>query len=174
MKLGFDDSGGSLLARDTLAFSGKRRAMFNGLCLSKLAPGQELHRQQHCWKSAAAPNPPPSFPPCPQAFVEQQDNDIKHLLKIVEDQHMQLDRQHNQIMELEDKVQEPSLLLLPSLLTLRELRIQPLGSGTPCPIWGAEEGGDHFEAAVASRQELWPATTLRSCLSTIQAAAFSD
>lgn len=39
--------------------------------------------------------------------MEQQDNDIKQLLRIVEDQHVQLDRQHNQIMELEDKVQEP-------------------------------------------------------------------
>lgn len=39
--------------------------------------------------------------------MEQQDSDIKQLLKIVEDQHVQLDRQHNQIMELEDKVQEP-------------------------------------------------------------------
>ncbi|NWX12720.1 ANGL3 protein, partial [Aegotheles bennettii] len=39
-----------------------------------------------------------------KAFVEQQDNDIKQLLKIVEDQHVQLDRQHNQIMELEDKL----------------------------------------------------------------------
>ncbi|XP_059678108.1 angiopoietin-related protein 3 [Gavia stellata] len=38
-----------------------------------------------------------------KAFVEQQDNHIKQLLKIVEDQHVQLDRQHNQIMELEDK-----------------------------------------------------------------------
>ncbi|NWI59774.1 ANGL3 protein, partial [Calyptomena viridis] len=39
-----------------------------------------------------------------KAFVEQQDNDIKQLLKIVEDQHVQLNRQHNQIMELEDKL----------------------------------------------------------------------
>lgn len=39
-----------------------------------------------------------------KAFVEQQDNDIKQLLKIVEDQHLQLDRQHNQILELEDKL----------------------------------------------------------------------
>ncbi|NXR97562.1 ANGL3 protein, partial [Oxylabes madagascariensis] len=39
-----------------------------------------------------------------KAFVEQQDNDIKQLLKTVEDQHVQLDRQHNQIMELEDKL----------------------------------------------------------------------
>ncbi|NXI42239.1 ANGL3 protein, partial [Galbula dea] len=39
-----------------------------------------------------------------KAFVEQQDNHIKQLLKIVEDQHMQLDRQHNQILELEDKL----------------------------------------------------------------------
>uniref|UniRef100_A0A8C3QN21 Angiopoietin-related protein 3 n=1 Tax=Cyanoderma ruficeps TaxID=181631 RepID=A0A8C3QN21_9PASS len=39
-----------------------------------------------------------------KAFVEQQDNDIKQLVKIVEDQHVQLDRQHNQIMELEDKL----------------------------------------------------------------------
>ncbi|KFU85411.1 Angiopoietin-related protein 3, partial [Chaetura pelagica] len=46
-----------------------------------------------------------------KAFVEQQDNDIKQLLKIVEDQHVELDKQHNQIMELEDKVQEPSLFL---------------------------------------------------------------
>ncbi|KFP79822.1 Angiopoietin-related protein 3, partial [Acanthisitta chloris] len=60
-----------------------------------------------------------------RAFVEQQDNDIKHLLKTVEDQHMQLDRQHNQILELEDKVQEPSLFLFASLITLIELRAQP-------------------------------------------------
>ncbi|KFV15533.1 Angiopoietin-related protein 3, partial [Pterocles gutturalis] len=46
-----------------------------------------------------------------KAFVEQQDNHIKQLLKTVEDQHVQLDRQHSQIMELEDKVQELSLLL---------------------------------------------------------------
>ncbi|NWI12842.1 ANGL3 protein, partial [Crypturellus soui] len=39
-----------------------------------------------------------------KAFVQQQDNHIKQLLKIVEDQHVQLDRQHNQIMELEDKL----------------------------------------------------------------------
>ncbi|KAK2543205.1 Angptl3 [Columba livia] len=39
-----------------------------------------------------------------KAFVEQQDNHIKQLLKIVEDQHVQLDRQHDQIMELEDKL----------------------------------------------------------------------
>ncbi|XP_051480468.1 angiopoietin-related protein 3 isoform X1 [Apus apus] len=39
-----------------------------------------------------------------KAFVEQQDNDIKQLLKIVEDQHVELDKQHNQIMELEDKL----------------------------------------------------------------------
>ncbi|KFV52812.1 Angiopoietin-related protein 3, partial [Gavia stellata] len=51
-----------------------------------------------------------------KAFVEQQDNHIKQLLKIVEDQHVQLDRQHNQIMELEDKVQEPSLLLFSELV----------------------------------------------------------
>ncbi|NWH79224.1 ANGL3 protein, partial [Piaya cayana] len=39
-----------------------------------------------------------------KAFVEQQDNHIKQLLKTVEDQHMQLDKQHNQITELEDKL----------------------------------------------------------------------
>uniref|UniRef100_A0A8C2TU40 Angiopoietin like 3 n=1 Tax=Coturnix japonica TaxID=93934 RepID=A0A8C2TU40_COTJA len=39
-----------------------------------------------------------------KAFVEQQDNHIKQLHKIVEDQHVQLDKQHNQIMELEDKL----------------------------------------------------------------------
>ncbi|KFV62550.1 Angiopoietin-related protein 3, partial [Dryobates pubescens] len=44
-----------------------------------------------------------------KAFVEEQDNHIKQLLRIVEDQHTQLDRQHNQILELEDKVQESSL-----------------------------------------------------------------
>ncbi|KFQ56990.1 Angiopoietin-related protein 3, partial [Nestor notabilis] len=46
-----------------------------------------------------------------KAFVEQQDNDIKQLLKVVEDQHIELDRQHNQILELEDKVPEPSVCL---------------------------------------------------------------
>ncbi|NWX47232.1 ANGL3 protein, partial [Steatornis caripensis] len=44
-----------------------------------------------------------------KAFMEQQDNHIKQLLKIVEDQHVQLDRQHNQIMELEDKVNDIEL-----------------------------------------------------------------
>ncbi|KGL92463.1 Angiopoietin-related protein 3, partial [Charadrius vociferus] len=52
-----------------------------------------------------------------KAFVEQQDNHIKQLLKIVEDQHVQLDRQHNQIMELEDKVQEPPLFLFSEFVT---------------------------------------------------------
>ncbi|KFW02287.1 Angiopoietin-related protein 3, partial [Eurypyga helias] len=51
-----------------------------------------------------------------KAFVEQQDNHIKQLLKIVEDQHVQLDRQHNQIMDLEDKVQEPSPFLFSQLV----------------------------------------------------------
>ncbi|KFQ08905.1 Angiopoietin-related protein 3, partial [Haliaeetus albicilla] len=51
-----------------------------------------------------------------KAFVEQQDNHIKQLLKIVEDQHVQLNRQHNQIMELEDKVQESSLFLFPEFV----------------------------------------------------------
>ncbi|XP_054240361.1 angiopoietin-related protein 3 [Indicator indicator] len=39
-----------------------------------------------------------------KAFVEEQDNHIKQLLRIVEDQHAQLNRQHNQILELEDKL----------------------------------------------------------------------
>uniref|UniRef100_A0A8C6JP07 Angiopoietin-related protein 3 n=1 Tax=Melopsittacus undulatus TaxID=13146 RepID=A0A8C6JP07_MELUD len=39
-----------------------------------------------------------------KAFVEQQDNDIKQLLKVVEDQHTELNRQHNQILELENKL----------------------------------------------------------------------
>ncbi|NXG74039.1 ANGL3 protein, partial [Baryphthengus martii] len=39
-----------------------------------------------------------------KAFVEQQDNHIKQLLRIVQDQHVQLDRQNNQILELEDKL----------------------------------------------------------------------
>ncbi|KFV74348.1 Angiopoietin-related protein 3, partial [Struthio camelus australis] len=66
-----------------------------------------------------------------KAFVEQQDNHIKQLLKIVEDQHAQLDRQHNQIMELEDKVlRSPRIPLLwskqnerssPSLCTIQPL-----------------------------------------------------
>ncbi|KFP49180.1 Angiopoietin-related protein 3, partial [Cathartes aura] len=54
-----------------------------------------------------------------KAFVEQQDNHIKQLLKIVEDQHVQLDRQHNQIMELEDKVQEPPLFLFSEFVISR-------------------------------------------------------
>ncbi|NXU13902.1 ANGL3 protein, partial [Pardalotus punctatus] len=39
-----------------------------------------------------------------KAFVEQQDSVIKQLLKVVEEQHVQLGRQHNQITELEDKL----------------------------------------------------------------------
>ncbi|KFW82023.1 Angiopoietin-related protein 3, partial [Manacus vitellinus] len=71
-----------------------------------------------------------------KAFVEQQDNDIKQLLKIVEDQHVQLDRQRNQIMELEDKVQEPSLLLFSPLLTLKELRASfTLGMISKCLLF---------------------------------------
>ncbi|XP_010287970.1 PREDICTED: angiopoietin-related protein 3 isoform X1 [Phaethon lepturus] len=63
-----------------------------------------------------------------KAFVEQQDNHIKQLLRIVEDQHVQLDRQHNQIMELEDKVQNQryfSFQNLSSFLTLKESMAQP-------------------------------------------------
>ncbi|XP_074008621.1 angiopoietin-related protein 3 isoform X2 [Numenius arquata] len=59
-----------------------------------------------------------------KAFVEEQDNHIKQLLKIVEDQHVQLDRQHNQIMELEDKVGEPSLFLF-SEFVMAQPFIQP-------------------------------------------------
>ncbi|XP_067391679.1 angiopoietin-related protein 3 [Emydura macquarii macquarii] len=37
-------------------------------------------------------------------FVQQQDNHIRQLLKVVQEQHAQLDKQHNQIRELEEKI----------------------------------------------------------------------
>ncbi|XP_014794621.1 PREDICTED: angiopoietin-related protein 3 [Calidris pugnax] len=59
-----------------------------------------------------------------KAFVEEQDNHIKQLLKIVEDQHVQLDRQHNQIMELEDKLNHIELQELAENSFMEEL-IEP-------------------------------------------------
>ncbi|NXD83072.1 ANGL3 protein, partial [Halcyon senegalensis] len=65
-----------------------------------------------------------------KAFVEQQDNDIKQLLKIVEDQHVQLDRQHNQILELEDKLNHIELQELAENSFLGE---QSEAEATPFP-----------------------------------------
>ncbi|XP_074858293.1 angiopoietin-related protein 3 [Carettochelys insculpta] len=42
-------------------------------------------------------------------FAQQQDNHIKQLLKVVQEQHAQLDKQHNQIKELEEKLSNTSL-----------------------------------------------------------------
>ncbi|XP_006274772.1 angiopoietin-related protein 3 [Alligator mississippiensis] len=39
-----------------------------------------------------------------KSFVERQDNHIRQLLKIVQDQHAQLDKQHSETTELEDKL----------------------------------------------------------------------
>ncbi|KFQ35129.1 Angiopoietin-related protein 3, partial [Mesitornis unicolor] len=90
-----------------------------------------------------------------KAFVEEQDNHIKQLLRTVEEQHVQLDRQHNQIMELEDKVQEPPLFLFsefvislntdrvngptihlgqPPPLTFKCLLFVSLGAATDCTV----------------------------------------
>ncbi|NXY87410.1 ANGL3 protein, partial [Alcedo cyanopectus] len=66
-----------------------------------------------------------------KAFVEQQDNDIKQLLKIVEDQHVQLDRQHNQILELEDKLNHIELQELAENSFLGE---QSEAEATPLPL----------------------------------------
>ncbi|XP_023960641.2 angiopoietin-related protein 3 isoform X1 [Chrysemys picta bellii] len=41
-------------------------------------------------------------------FVQQQDNHIRQLLKVVQEQHAQLDKQHNQIKELEEKLSNTS------------------------------------------------------------------
>ncbi|XP_030311589.1 angiopoietin-related protein 3 isoform X2 [Calypte anna] len=69
-----------------------------------------------------------------KAFVEQQDNDIKQLLKIVEDQHVQLDKQHNQIMELEDKLNHIELQELAEN-SFTEEHTEP--EGTPFPAHNA-------------------------------------
>uniref|UniRef100_A0A8D0HFJ2 Angiopoietin-related protein 3 n=1 Tax=Sphenodon punctatus TaxID=8508 RepID=A0A8D0HFJ2_SPHPU len=41
-------------------------------------------------------------------FVDQQDSNIRQLLKIVQEQHSQLNKQQNQIRDLEDKLSNPS------------------------------------------------------------------
>uniref|UniRef100_A0A8D2QFT5 Angiopoietin like 3 n=1 Tax=Zonotrichia albicollis TaxID=44394 RepID=A0A8D2QFT5_ZONAL len=69
-----------------------------------------------------------------KAFVEQQDNDIKQLLRIVEDQHEQLDRQHNQIMELEDKLNHIELLeLLENSFLEEQQEAEPIPSAVHRP-----------------------------------------
>ncbi|NXT03015.1 ANGL3 protein, partial [Jacana jacana] len=67
-----------------------------------------------------------------KAFVEEQDNHIKQLLKIVEDQHVQLDRQHNQIMELEDKLNHIELQELAENSFTEEL-MEPEAVSFPAP-----------------------------------------
>ncbi|KAM7014051.1 angiopoietin-related protein 3 [Passerculus sandwichensis] len=72
-----------------------------------------------------------------KAFVEQQDNDIKQLLRIVEDQHEQLDRQHNQIMELEDKLNHIELLeLLENSFLEEQQEAEPIPSAVHRPTAG--------------------------------------
>ncbi|XP_014726015.1 PREDICTED: angiopoietin-related protein 3 [Sturnus vulgaris] len=72
-----------------------------------------------------------------KAFVEQQDSDIKQLLKIVEEQHMQLDRQHNQIMELEDKLNHIEVQeLLENSFTGEEQEAEPIPSAVHRPTAG--------------------------------------
>ncbi|XP_008938841.1 PREDICTED: angiopoietin-related protein 3 [Merops nubicus] len=66
-----------------------------------------------------------------KAFVEQQDNHIKQLLRIVEDQHVQLHRQHNQILELEDKLNHIELQDLAEISFPGE-HSEP--EGTPFPL----------------------------------------
>ncbi|XP_027738889.1 angiopoietin-related protein 3 [Empidonax traillii] len=72
-----------------------------------------------------------------KAFVEQQDNDIKQLLKTVEDQHLQLDRQHNQIMELEDKLNHIEFQELTENSFTEE---QPEPETKPIPVLKATAG----------------------------------
>ncbi|XP_017660922.1 PREDICTED: angiopoietin-related protein 3 [Lepidothrix coronata] len=72
-----------------------------------------------------------------KAFVEQQDNDIKQLLKIVEDQHVQLDRQRNQIMELEDKLNH---IELQELIENSFTEEQPEPETIPFPVLKATAG----------------------------------
>ncbi|XP_039567322.1 angiopoietin-related protein 3 [Passer montanus] len=72
-----------------------------------------------------------------KAFVEQQDNDIKQLLRIVEDQHVQLDRQHNQILELEDKLNHIELLeLLENSFLGEQQEAEPIPSAVHRPTAG--------------------------------------
>ncbi|NWS99060.1 ANGL3 protein, partial [Mionectes macconnelli] len=72
-----------------------------------------------------------------KAFVEQQDNNIKQLLKIVEDQHLQLNRQHNQIMELEDKLNHIEFQELTENSFTEE---QPEPETNPIPVLKATAG----------------------------------
>ncbi|XP_005050682.1 PREDICTED: angiopoietin-related protein 3 [Ficedula albicollis] len=72
-----------------------------------------------------------------KAFVQQQDSDIKQLLKIVEDQHVQLDRQHSQIMELEDKLNHIELQeLLENSFMGEEQEAEPIPSAVHKPTAG--------------------------------------
>ncbi|XP_010206172.1 angiopoietin-related protein 3 [Colius striatus] len=74
-----------------------------------------------------------------KAFVEQQDNHIKQLLKTVEDQHVQLDRQHNQILELEDKLNHIELQELTDNSFLGE-HTEP--EAIPSPVHNATHRAD--------------------------------
>ncbi|XP_071606098.1 angiopoietin-related protein 3 [Heliangelus exortis] len=80
-----------------------------------------------------------------KAFVEQQDNDIKQLLKIVEDQHVQLDKQHNQIMELEDKLNHIELQELAEN-SFTEEHTEP--EGTPFPAHNATAVTPNTDGAI--------------------------
>uniref|UniRef100_H0ZHW1 Angiopoietin-related protein 3 n=1 Tax=Taeniopygia guttata TaxID=59729 RepID=H0ZHW1_TAEGU len=72
-----------------------------------------------------------------KAFVEQQDNDIKQLLRIVENQHVQLDRQHNQIMELQDKLNHIELQeLLENSFLEEQQEAEPIPSAVHRPTAG--------------------------------------
>ncbi|NP_001011408.1 angiopoietin-related protein 3 precursor [Xenopus tropicalis] len=56
-------------------------------------------------------------------FVEQQDVNIRHLLKVVQEQHMQLDHQNVQIKDLEDKLSKADLQeSVKSVLAVRRSR----------------------------------------------------
>ncbi|XP_064004343.1 angiopoietin-related protein 3 [Pogoniulus pusillus] len=72
-----------------------------------------------------------------KAFVEEQDNHIKQLLRIVEEQHMQLDRQHSQILELEDKLNHIELQELAENSFAGE---QSEPEATPLPLRTATAG----------------------------------
>ncbi|KAI1236893.1 hypothetical protein IHE44_0015151 [Lamprotornis superbus] len=91
-----------------------------------------------------------------KAFVEQQDSDIKQLLKIVEDQHVQLDRQHNQIMELEDKLNHIELQeLLENSFTGEEQEQQeaePIPSAVHRPTAGTYRAdAQHTPSRISNR-----------------------
>ncbi|NXH22746.1 ANGL3 protein, partial [Bucco capensis] len=100
-----------------------------------------------------------------KAFVEQQDNHIKQLLKTVEDQHVQLDRQHNQILELEDKLNHIELQELAENSFPGE---QMEAEGIPFPVHNSTAGTYTPGGATADCTALYSSSTHSTGVYTIK------